>query len=129
LKTRRGRRRPADAELLLSQVKEEFGKRKDELGAKKAAKQLGVKPSSFYKYVKGDTLPDMDVLRRANDRWNIKWRHLDFSEILPKQKVRSPKQLVFSFLEMLRTEDIEIVEVGPKAQNILQVTLNIRFSA
>jgi hypothetical protein len=129
LKTRRGRKRPADAELLLGQVRQVFAEKKADLGAKKAAKQLGVKLSSFYNYVNGDTLPDMDVLRRANEVWDIKWKHLDFSEILAKRKVQSPQQLVFAFLELLRAEDIEVVNVGPKAKNVLQVTLNIRFSA
>jgi len=130
LKGRRGRKRPADAELLLSQVKEEFGKKRDELGSvKKAAAKIGVKPSSFYKYLKGETVPDMQVLRNATNEWGIKWKYLDPSEILSKQKVRSPKQFVFAFLEAMREQDIEIVRVGPRRHNILQVTLNIRFSA
>jgi transcriptional regulator with XRE-family HTH domain len=132
LKGRRGRKRPADAELLLSQVKEEFGKKRVELGSvKKAAAKIGVKPSSFYKYLKGETVPDMQVLRNATNEWGIKWKYLDPSEILSKRKrkVRSAKQFVFTFLEAMREQDIEIVRVGPQRHNILQVTLNIRFSA
>ena len=130
MKGRPGRKRPADAELLLSQVKEEFGKKKDELGSvKKAAGQIGVKPSSFYNYLKGKTVPDMQVLRTAAEKWGIKWTYLDPSEILPKQKVRSPRQFVFAFLDALQEQDIEVVKVGARGQNVLQVTLNIRFSA
>lgn len=130
MKGRPGRKRPADAELLLAQVKEKFGKKKDELGsAKKAAAQLGVKPSSFYNYLKGKTVPDMQVLRTATEKWGIKWTYLDPSEILPKQKVRSPKQFVFAFLDALQEQDIEVVNVGARGRNVLQVTLNIRFSA
>jgi transcriptional regulator with XRE-family HTH domain len=130
MKGRRGRKRPADAELLLSQVKEEFEKKRGELkSVKKAAEQLGVKPSSFYKYLKGQTVPDMQVLSNATKKWGIKWKYLDPSEIFPKQKVRSPQQFVFAFLDALHEEDVEVVRVGPKKNNILQVTLNIRFSA
>ena len=130
MKGRPGRKRPADAELLLSQVKEKFGKKKDELGSvKKAAAQLGVKPSSFYNYLKGKTVPDMQVLRTATEKWGTTWKYLDPSEILPKQKVRSPKQFVFAFLDALQEQDIEVVKVGARGRNVLQVTLNIRFSA
>jgi hypothetical protein len=55
--------------------------------------------------------------------------YLDPSEVLPKQKVRSPKQFVFAFLDALQEQDIEVVKVGARGQNVLQVTLNIRFSA
>jgi transcriptional regulator with XRE-family HTH domain len=130
LKRRAGRKRPADAELLLSQVKKEFSLKKEELGSvKKAARQLGVKPSSFYKYLKGETVPDMQVLKNATDIWGIKWKHLDPSEILPRHRVRSSKQLVFAFLDGLQERDIEVVKVGARGENILEVTLNIRFSA
>lgn len=130
MKGRPGRKRPADAELLLSQVREKFGIKRDELGSvKKAAAQLGVKPSSFYNYLKGKTVPDLQVLRTATEKWGIKWMYLDPSEVLPKQKVRSPKQFVFAFLDALQEQDIEVVKVGARGQNVLQVTLNIRFSA
>jgi hypothetical protein len=130
LKGRRGRKRPADAELILSQVKKEFAKKKDELGSvKKAAAELGVKPSSFYKYLRGNTVPDMQVLRNATNEWGIKWQYLDPSEILPRKNVKSPQQFVFAFLQALQEQDIEVVRVGPKKHNVLQVTLNIRFSA
>lgn len=130
MKGRRGRKRPADAELILSQVKKEFAKKKDELGSvKKAAAELGVKPSSFYKYLRGNTVPDMQVLRNATNEWGIKWQYLDPSEILPRKNVKSPQQFVFAFLQALQEQDIEVVRVGPKKHNVLQVTLNIRFSA
>lgn len=129
-KGRPGRKRPADAELLLSQVKEEFGKKKAELrSVKEAAAELGVKPSSFYNYLKGKTVPDMQVLRTATEKWGIKWKYLDPSEILPRQKMRSPKQFVFAFLDALQQQDVKVIKIGPKGQSILQVTLNIRFSA
>lgn len=129
-KGRPGRKRPADAELLLSQVKEEFGKKRAELrSVKEAAAELGVKPSSFYNYLKGKTVPDMQVLRTATEKWGIKWKYLDPSEILPRQNMRSPKQFVFAFLDALQQQDVEVIKIGPKGQSILQVTLNIRFSA
>jgi hypothetical protein len=41
----------------------------------------------------------------------------------------SPESFVFEFLHALQEQDIEVVKVGPRRQNVLQVTLNIRFSA
>jgi hypothetical protein len=130
VKGRRGRKRPADAELLLSQVRREFTKKKTDLGSvKKAAAQIGAKPSSFYKYLLGKTVPDMQVLRNASKEWGIKWQYLDPSEILLKDNVRTPKQFVFTFLKALDVQDFKVVRIGPKRANVLQVTLNIRFSA
>ena len=125
----RGRKRPPDAEHLLAQVQEQFGKVKERLGAEEAAKQLRVGKASFYNYVNGDTLPDMEVLRRANDIWGFKCKYIDFAEILPKQKAKSPRQLVFAFLQLMRSRDVQVVQVGPRSENVLEVTLNIRFSA
>lgn len=130
----RGRRRPPDAELLIAQVREEFGKKKKEKGAEAAARELGVCLASFYNYVNGKALPGLEVLRNANQKWGIKWKWMDLSEILPKRQIQTPEQYVFSFLQALRQRDVEVVEVGPlkpgpRQANVLQVTLKIRFSA
>ena len=125
----RGRKRPADAELILAQVKQEFGKKKDELGAKRAAVELDVGLASFYNYVKGKTLPDLEVLRRANTKWAVTWKHMDLSEIMRKEKVQSAEQLVLGFLRAVREEDVEVVKVGREGSNLLKVALTIRFSA
>ncbi len=127
---RKGRKRPADAELLLKQVASEFRKKKEELhSAKRAAKELGVCPASFYKYMAGENVPDMDVLRAATDKWGIKWKHLDPSEVLRPLKMKTAEQLVFSFLNALHEEDIEVVEVGPEGNSVLHISLKIRFPA
>ena len=124
-----GRKRSPDAELLLAQIKDEFGEQKVKLGARRAARELGVCLASFYNYVNGVDLPGMEVLRTANQRWGIKWKLIDPSDILPKRKVKSPEQYVFSFLDALREQDVKVVRIGPKAYNVLEVTLKIRFSA
>jgi predicted DNA-binding transcriptional regulator AlpA len=129
LKNRRGRRRPADARFLISQVKEEFDKKLHELGAEQASRVLGVSRASFYNYVKGKTLPDMEVLHKAKHNWGIKWKYLDPSEILHRSKPKNPEQLFFAFLKGVREEDIEVVDVKPNGGSDLQVVLNIRFSA
>lgn len=127
---RKGRKRPADAELLLKQVAEVFSKKKAELGgAREAAKQLGVCLSSFYKYAAGINVPDMDVLRAAKEKWGVRWKYLDPSEIIRPSKVKSAEQLVLSFLSAVREEDIRIVEVTPEGKGILQISINIRFPA
>ncbi len=127
---KRGRKRPADAEFVIAQVKEEFSRKKRELGgARQAAKALKISPASFYNYINGKTVPDMEVLRRASEKWGIKWKYIDASEILPKLKVRTPEQYVFSFLDAVREKDVEILQVGPKGYKTLQVTMRIRFTA
>ena len=44
-----------------------------------------------------------------------------------KKEISSPEQYVLSFLQEVRTEDVEIAKIGPKGERILQVLLNIRF--
>lgn len=125
---RKGRKRPADAELLLKQVAEVFSKKKEELGgARKAARQLGVCLSSFYKYAAGINIPDMDVLRAAKEKWGVRWTYLDPSEVIRPSKVKSAEQLVLAFLSAVRQQDIKILEVTPEGRGILQISLEIRF--
>jgi hypothetical protein len=126
---RRGRKRPADAELLLNQVSEVFTAKKNELGIDKARKDVNVCRASFYKYMAGENVPDMDVLRAAKEKWGIKWKHLDPSEVLRPMKVKTAKQLVFSFLSQIEEDDIEIVNVAPDGASVLQVVMKIRFPA
>jgi len=129
MKHPRGRKRPADAELLLNQVAVEFKKKRDELkSAKLAAKQLGVSRASFYKYMAKQNVPDIDVLRVATEKWGIKWKHLDPSEIIRPSKL-SAQQFVFPFLNNLEEEDIEIVHVATQGVSTLQVVMKIRFPA
>jgi hypothetical protein len=125
----RGRKRPPDAERIISQVKEEFKKKKDKLGAARAAREIGVGLASFYNYINGKTVPDLEVLRRANEKWGIVWEYIDFSEVLRRQKVQSVEQLAFKFLAAVREEDIEVINVGREGNNLLRVALKIRFSA
>jgi hypothetical protein len=129
MKKRPGRKRPPDAELLLSQVKDEFQKQMEKLGAKEAAKQLDVCPASFYKYAKGETLPDFEVLRRAHEEWGIRWKYIDTSEILPIRKVRTPEQAVLSFLRALDEDSVEISHVGTDGETVLDIKLKVRFPA
>jgi hypothetical protein len=124
-----GRKRPPDAELLLSQVREVFKKKKEELGAKRAAKQVDVGLASFYNYVNGKTLPDFEVLRRVHENWGTKWRYIDTAEILPIRKVRTPEQAVFTFLKALGEEDVEVCQVGTEGETVLHIKLKVSFPA
>jgi transcriptional regulator with XRE-family HTH domain len=127
---RRGRKRLADAEFVISQVKDEFEKKAKKLGgAENAAKALGVSRATFYNYLNGKSVPDLEVLRKASVEWGIKWRYIDTSQILPKLKVHTPEQYVFSFLDTVRPKDVEILQIGPKGAKTLQVTMKIRFTA
>lgn len=109
---------------------EKFSQKKEELGAKRAAADLDVSLASFYKYINGENVPDVEVLRRAKREWDIKWPKLmDPSDILPTEKARTAEQYVFSFLDALQKTDVEIIDIGPKGYRSLQVTLKIRFTA
>lgn len=129
-KRKPGRKRPADAAFVIRHVKLEFKKKQEEVGAVQAAQELEVGLSSFYNYVKGKTVPDIDVLRRAKQVWSIEWPKLmDPGTLLPRAKAETPEQYVLSFLDALNKQDVEVVQIGPKGYKTLQVTLNIRFSA
>lgn len=125
----RGRKHSPGEKSLMAQVAEVFTKKKEELGAKRAAKALGIKLPSFYNYAAGTDLPRMEVLMRAHKKWGVRWRHIDPSEFLRTRKVQSAEQLAFSFLEAVREQDVEVVKVGLEGKSILRVALKIRFSA
>jgi hypothetical protein len=115
---------------LLQQVRNVFSAKKNEPGgAKRAAKELGICLASFYKYANGVNVPDMDVLKEAKERWGVKWTYLDPSEIVRSSKVKSPQQLVLSFLNTISEDDIEIIDVEPTDKSTLQISLKIRFPA
>jgi hypothetical protein len=68
------------------------------------------------------------VLFAAQEKWKgVKWDLIDVSRIAQKKEVSSPKQYVLSFLQEVRTEDVEIAKIGPKGERVLQVLLKIRF--
>jgi hypothetical protein len=112
---------------LMRQVADEFKKKKEELGAREAARQLGVSLPSFYNYVKGTDLPRNDVLLIAHQEWKVQWEHLDPSAILKTRKVTA-EQLPLS-LTSIRTQDVKIIAIGPKKSNVLSLRVEIRFSA
>ena len=113
----------------MAQVAQVFKRKTEEKGgAKKAAKELGISLASFYKYAAGEDLPRMEVLRDAQEKWKgVKWDLIDVSQITQKKKLVSPEQYVLSFLQEVRTKDVEIAKIGPKGERVLQVLLNIRF--
>jgi hypothetical protein len=126
---RRGRRHTHGEEHLMEQVAKVFtAKKEQEGGARKAASDLGISLASFYKYAAGQDLPRMEVLRDAQQKWKgVKWDLIDVSQITKKKNITSPEQYVLSFLQEVRTEDVEIAKIGPKGERVLQVLLNIRF--
>ena len=125
----RGRKHSAAARFLLSQVSREFRKKKDELGAARAAKLLRVSLPSFYNYVNGNDLPKMEVLRDAQKLWGIKWEMIDPAEILKSRGVATAEQLLLPFIRSVKEDDIEIVEVVTGQDSSLRVILKIQFSS
>ena len=125
----RGRRHTPGEQQLMQQVAEVFTKKKQELGAKGAAKVLNVCVASFYKYCAGKDLPRMEVLRDAQEKWRIEWKLVNPSEVLRARKLRSPEQYVLSFIDALREDNVEVTKIGPAGKTDLKVTLKIRFTA
>jgi hypothetical protein len=125
---KRGAKHTFAEKQLMRQVADVFSQKKQNPGAKTAAKQLGVSLPSFYNYANGTDLPRIEVLRDAQEKWGITWMLLDPSEILRSRKFTSANQLSLP-LDSIREQDVEVVEVHPKKSNVLRITLNIRFSA
>ena len=113
----------------MRQVAEEFSKRRDSLGAKEAAKQLGVSVPSFYNYAAGTDLPRIEVLRAAHKKWNIKWDLIDTSTLLKTTKPISSEQLLLPLIRSVREEDVEVIQVVGGSDSSLRVMLKIRFAA
>ncbi|MGH9602802.1 MAG: hypothetical protein ACRD24_10485, partial [Terriglobales bacterium] len=111
----------------------EFTKAKQEKGARAAAKEMGVCLASFYNYVNGKDLPRFEILKRAHQKWNSKFDHIDFEAVLPEYKgareLPEEKQYVLPFIESVREEDVAIVDVRAKRPNSLEVRLKIRFAS
>ena len=126
---RRGHKHSPGEKQLMAQVSDVFTKKIEELGAKRAAKELGVSLASFYNYAAGSDLPRMEILQRAQEKkWTTKWKYLDPSNILSTRNIPPAEQLLLP-LSTVRARDIEVVSIKPKKSNVLQVTLSIRFSA
>jgi hypothetical protein len=116
--------------LLMKQVAAEFTRKKREIGsAKRAAKELGVKLKSFYKYAAGTNLPRVEVLRTANIKWGIKWDLIDTSALFRTAKPISAEQLLLPLIRSVREEDVEVIEVVPAGDSCLRVMLRIKFTA
>ena len=125
---KRGHQHSPGEKQLMAQVSDVFSRKKVEMGAKRAARELGVSLASFYNYVAGVDLPRMEILQRAQEKWTVTWKYLDPSKILSTRKLAAAEQLLLP-LNTVRAKDIEVISIRPKKSNILEVTLSIRFSA
>jgi hypothetical protein len=112
----------------MKQIAAEFTKRKKALGAREAARQLGVSLASFYNYAAGTDLPRVEVLRTAHKKWNIKWDLIDTSTLLKAAKPISAEQLLLPLIRSIREEDVEVIEVMSGDDSSLRVMLKIRFA-
>ena len=113
----------------MQQVATVFSGKRREISARKAAKVLGVCLSSFYKYAAGTDLPRMEVLKTAQEKWNVRWDLLDPTQVLRTRKAMSAEQLLLPWIRSVREEDVEVVSVGTGKDSSLRVILKIRFAA
>jgi hypothetical protein len=115
--------------LLMAQVASEFSKKKKQIGAKRAAAELGVSLPSFYNYAAGTDLPRMEVLRRAHSEWHIDWEHIDSSQFVLTMKIKSPEQYALPFLDAVKEKDVRVATIRRQGKNTLRIAFQIRFSA
>jgi hypothetical protein len=125
----KGSRHTYAERMLMVQVAEEFTKKKKELGARRAAKELGVSIPSFYNYVAGTDLPRMEVLRKAHKVWRIQWKYIDTSQFVLTMKLDSPEQYPLPFLTAIQEKDVTVAKIERQGRNVLRVAFQIRFSA
>ena len=125
----RGRKHTFAEKLLLSQVAAEFQKKKNELGARKAAEELRISLASFYNYVAGTDLPRMEVLRDAHEKWGIMWENIDSSQFVRTMRIQSAEQYALPFLDAVQEKDVNVSGIRREGKNVLRVALKIRFSA
>lgn len=128
---------------LMSEVSDKFryeiSKRfKGKARVAQAAKGLGVSRASMYNYIGRRDVPGLDVLQTAHEKWGLDFEYGDLklnAEFFRRHKAeRSPSetrqahQYVLPFLEGLREEDIEVIEVSPRKPSSVEVRLRIKFA-
>jgi hypothetical protein len=77
---------------------------------------------------KGPSLPRVEVLLAAHQKWEIEWDLIDASTLFRKLKPSTQEQLVLPLLRSIREEDVEVIEVVTGNDSSLSVKLQIRFS-
>jgi hypothetical protein len=113
----------------MKQVAEVFTLRKGGPGgASKAAKDVNASLPSFYKYASGKSLPRMEVLKAAQQKWGVVWKLLNPTEILKARNLVSADQLPLP-LDLIREEDVQIAQIIPMGDGSLRLTLNISLSS
>jgi len=126
---KRGPKHTYAEKQLMKQVAEVFSRKWQEFGTvKAAAKALGVNPKSFYKYAHGTDLPRVEVLMAAQKKWGIEWGLIDASVSFKKLNPKTQQQLLLPFIQSIREEDVEVMEVITGGDSSLRVNLRIRFS-
>lgn len=142
---RRGKRAHTDADKKLMadvsrQLEEQIEKRFSGKGkVKQAARFLGVSQASLYNYIGKTDVPGIEVLRRLNELWGLDFEYgvlrLDkgyFSaqpkRDLPQRARLEAQQYVLPFLEGLREQDIEVLQVTARKPSSVELKLLIRFA-
>ena len=113
----------------MKQVKEVFTAKKNSPGgARRAAREVKASLPSFYKYANGVSLPRMEVLKAAQQKWGVVWKLINPTEILKTRNLGSADQLPLP-LDCIREEDVQIAQIIPMEDGSLRLTLNISFSS
>ena len=121
----------------MAEVSEKFYRHisANHIKTKDAAKELGVCTASMYNYLAKTDLAGVAVLRRAHNKWKLNFKYADydlddaFFEKIPEGRGPvSEEQIPLPFIEALRTDDIEILQVTPRKPSAVEVRLLIRFA-
>lgn len=104
-----------------------------------AAKELGVSRAALYNYIRKTDVPGMDVLDRFNEKWGLEFTYgamkLDTEFFRAQREARPAKdaqttahQYILPFIEGLREQDIEVLQVTARKPSAVEVRFRIRFA-
>jgi DNA-binding phage protein len=131
----RKRERTTGEKELMSHVASEFGKAKGRLGAKKAAKEIGVCLASFYKYLRKSAIPRFEVLKQAHEKWGFEFHYIDFGmdnaylrSRAKREGIPPSRQYLLPFIQGVSKDHVEIVKIGPQKPDSVELTIRIRFA-
>jgi transcriptional regulator with XRE-family HTH domain len=129
---RKPRPRTTAEKLLMVEVSEKFETLMEERGwsVERAAKELEVSRASFYNYCNKSDLASFEVLKKAHDRWGLKFKYIDFGANSRQSSptTEEPRQYVLPFIANVRERDVEIIKAKSVKPDTLQLTVNIKFA-
>ncbi len=97
-------------------------------------KKLKICRASLYNYLnylEKNILPGYDLLKRAHDELDFRFKYLDFqTDLRRKERTKIPLERpgILPFLDLLQKDDIEVINKKTvESESALELTVRIRF--